>query len=152
MIFLVQAAILTRIYFKVFFSNIKKCVTYLLCTISNIDYLHSSKTPSKSWLRYLVKFLTILYRFSFCSFLKKIEGSCIQIKSITVNLNAMRRSIDNNKLNSSWLSPFKTRYFMASPPHPSPLNNWGNLIKPPECFVVMSILKWISVYRGDKVE
>ena len=66
---------------------------------------------------------------------------------MTVNLNTMRKSIDNNELNSSRPSPFKTMYLMAS----SPLNNRGNLMKPPEFSVVMSILpKWISVYRGTK--
>ena len=55
---------------------------------------------------------------------------------MTVNLNTMRKSIDNNELNSSQPSPFRTRYFMAS----SPLNNGGNQMKLPVFFVVMSIL------------
>ena len=87
--FLRQAAILTIISFKVFFSKIKKCVTYLLRAIFNID-LHFLKTPSKSCFCYLVKFVKILYVLILFIFLKKL-GSCIKMKPMTVNLNTMRK-------------------------------------------------------------
>ena len=108
MSFLRQAAILTRISFKVFFSKIKKFVTYLLRAIFNID-LHFLKTPSKSCFCYLVKFVRILYVLILFIFLKKI-GLLHQNEAHDSEFEYHEKEMDNSKLTSSWPSPFKTRY------------------------------------------